>query len=219
MNKSIVIRNIKKVLKSAEAAPVYQTIRVVEDSAEDRMASKHNTRLLSCISNYSKSSSSYYKSAHDQVKKFGIENAYTTEILRGILAGLLEDIEDDLMQGFVDIIQAEVFNDFIEMGEHLLQKGYKDAAAVMLGGVLEETLRSMSLKHGLIIKNGKKYITADELSTNLYKEEVYSLSQHKAVVSWLGLRNDAAHGEYERFKKNQVDDFLMSLTNFISNFT
>ena len=70
---------------------------------------------------------------------------------RGI--GILKAIRNEILGGWLftvkSLITAEIFADFIEMGNHLLANGYKDPAAVMAGSVLEEHLRHLSLKHGL----------------------------------------------------------------------
>jgi hypothetical protein len=46
-------------------------------------------------------------------------------------------------------VAAEVFTDFIEMAEHLLEQGYKDPAAVVAGSVLEEHLRQLCHKNAI----------------------------------------------------------------------
>ena len=56
------------------------------------------------------------------------------------------------------IATAEVYADFLEMADGLLDAGYKDAAAVMIGGVLEEHLRRLCTRSGIATtyeKDGK----------------------------------------------------------------
>lgn len=76
------------------------------------------------------------------------------------------------------IVAAEIFSDFLEMASHLLDQGYKDPAAVMVGGVLEEHLRQLCVKNQIdvdIIQQGatvpKK---ADTLNAELAKAGIYS---------------------------------------------
>lgn len=57
------------------------------------------------------------------------------------------------------IIAAEIFSDFLEMAEHLLEQGYKDPAAVMIGSVVEENLR--------------KFCVANKIDTELEKYGVF----------------------------------------------
>jgi hypothetical protein len=54
----------------------------------------------------------------------------------GILKGVQHDIKSGLLSDFRRLLQAEVFADFLEMAEHILSEGYKDAAAVLLGAIV-----------------------------------------------------------------------------------
>ena len=54
-----------------------------------------------------------------------------------------------MLSNFMSLAQAEVFADFLDMAEHLLGEGYKDAAAVILGAVLEDTLRKLADAYGV----------------------------------------------------------------------
>jgi hypothetical protein len=58
--------------------------------------------------------------------------------------GVLRAAKDDYEQGFLFdtrvLIEAEVFDKFLEQGEHLLNAGYHQPAAVVVGSVLEEAL-------------------------------------------------------------------------------
>src|SRR5882724_12693099 len=57
--------------------------------------------------------------------------------------GLLKAIRHELKKGLItdlkNLLQASIFADFLEMAEHLVSGGYKDAAAVMIGAVLEDS--------------------------------------------------------------------------------
>ena len=95
------------------------------------------------------------------------------------------------------------------MAQHLLAEGYKDAAAVMIGGVLEEHLRQLCLTHGVAISTSKAGVDvprkADALNADLAKANVYGKLDQKNVTAWLDLRNDAAHGHYTRYTADQVE--------------
>ena len=65
---------------------------------------------------------------------------------------------------------------------------------------------------------GRKFIKAGDLSANLCKAGTYNQTQHKAVVAWLGIRNNAAHGDYDSYKMNQINDLLNNIRSFISNY-
>ncbi|MDL5045111.1 hypothetical protein QQ054_03525 [Oscillatoria amoena NRMC-F 0135] len=106
------------------------------------------------------------------------------------------------------------------MAEHLLKEGYKDPAAVMIGSVLEEHLRQLCQKNNVdthIIKGADTVPKrAEAMNIDLVKAKVYPLTDQKQVTAWLDLRNNAAHGKYLEYKKEQVDLMYQGVLNFIS---
>ncbi|HDH27868.1 MAG TPA: hypothetical protein ENH13_01900 [Euryarchaeota archaeon] len=137
---------------------------------------------------------------------------------------ILESIKGELDGGWLftikGLIAAEIFADFIEMAEYLLSNGYKDPAAVMTGSVLEEHLRQLCLKNGLdteVVHGGKKKPkTADLMNADLTKASIYNKLDQKSVTAWLGLRNNAAHGNYNEYDTQQVENMMQGITNFIT---
>ena len=59
--------------------------------------------------------------------------------LVGLLNALRDDYEAGFVRDFAEIIHAGVFADFLETAAELLDKGYKDAAAVITGSVLDRS--------------------------------------------------------------------------------
>lgn len=94
------------------------------------------------------------------------------------------------------------------MAEHLLSEQYKDPAAVMVGGVLEEHLRQLAAKAGVAVtdmKDGKEVPRkAESLNADLAKAGVYGKLDQKAVTGWLDLRNKAAHGKYSEYTRRRI---------------
>ena len=52
----------------------------------------------------------------------------------GALRALRRDYDAGYLSKFQSLVRAEVFADFLEMAEHLLEQGYKDPCAVLVGG-------------------------------------------------------------------------------------
>ncbi len=65
------------------------------------------------------------------------------------LKALRRDCQEGFLTNIQGLVRAEVFADFLEMAEYLLGQGDKDAAAVLVGGVLEEALRGACYSRGL----------------------------------------------------------------------
>ena len=49
--------------------------------------------------------------------------------LKGVLDGLYQDLKAGYLKSFSELIHAEIFSDYIEMAEYLLEEGYKDRLA------------------------------------------------------------------------------------------
>jgi len=74
--------------------------------------------------------------------------AEDVEIGLGILRSIREDAANgQLLTNIAGLISAEVFNDFLEMAEHLLDAGYVPPAASLIGAVLEDGLRRIADAH------------------------------------------------------------------------
>ncbi len=142
------------------------------------------------------------------------------EVGRGILKAAKQEIDRGWIFTVKELISAEIFSDFFEMSEYLLEEGYKDPAAVIIGSVLEEYLRQLCSKNSIeveSIKDGKTIpIKSDFLNSELAKLKVYNKLDQKSVTSWLDLRNKAAHGKFNEYTKEQVSLMYAGVTNFIT---
>ena len=139
--------------------------------------------------------------------------------IAGILKAVESDLESGMLSNFKSLAQAEVFADFLEMAEHFLYEGYKDAAAVILGAVLEDSLRKIADANGIVIVWPKgKLLTLDPLNAAVTKEGVYGPLVQKQITSWAHLRNDAAHGHFDRYDESQVKHMLLFVQKFCADY-
>jgi hypothetical protein len=138
--------------------------------------------------------------------------------------GILTAIRDQLKGGWIEttrgLVTAEVFADFLEMAEHLLEQQYKDAAAVVAGSVVEEHLRVLCAASSLPVEDtisGKIVARkADTLNADLARAGKYSKLDQKQITAWLDLRNKAAHGKYSEYTRDQVALMLAGVGDFVS---
>ena len=136
----------------------------------------------------------------------------------GIFKAVKHDIESGMLTNFRSLIQAEVFADFLDMAEHLHMESYKDAAAVLLGAVLEDSLRKVADATGVSTLNSKgKPLTIDPLNIELAKKGVYNALVQKQITSWANLRNDAAHGHFDKYDSAQVQQMLLFVQKFCAD--
>ena len=174
------------------------------------------TRLAAVIGRLSPEGSQYKQNAHAVLAKYGETNPYNIQLLVGILQALRADYEAGYLRSVEELIHADIFGDFLEMARYLLFEGYKDAAAVITGGVLEEHLRKLCIKAGLPITVQGRPQKADTLNSELTAAGVISKLDQKNVTAWLDLRNKSAHGKYFEYTKDQVELFVQSVQDFIT---
>lgn len=139
------------------------------------------------------------------------------------LAGILQGVQHDLSEGMLFdlrlLLQAEVFADFLEMAEHLLSKGYKDAAAVLLGAVLEDSLRKLAESQRVpTTGENEKPLTMDPLNVALAKAGAYGPLVQKQITTWANLRNDAAHGNFSKYDAEHVGQMLLFVQKFCAEY-
>lgn len=144
-----------------------------------------------------------------------IEMITSTSRTLGILRALKEDVEAGYLTTLRERIHADMFGDFLEMAEYLLTDGFKDPAAVLIGGVLEQHLRQLCVKHGVDLSEPhgqpKK---SDKMNADLVKRSVYTGLEQKQITAWLDLRNKAAHGRYSEYRAEQVSLMLQGVRDF-----
>jgi hypothetical protein len=137
-----------------------------------------------------------------------------------ILKAIRGEIEGGWLFTVRGLVTAEVFTDFMDMAEYLLESGYKDPAAVIAGSTLEGHLRQLCMKNGVPVvkqKDGKDVPQkADQLNIDLAKAEVYAKLDLKNVTAWLDLRNKAAHGEYTVYNADQVKGMITGIAEFMA---
>lgn len=171
------------------------------------------TRLLSAIERYAPPNSVYLR----EVKNIFTNPEGKWWFIASILRAIRNDYEAGYIQSITELIHADVFSDFLEMADHLIEQAYKDPAAVIAGSVLEEHLRKLCDKNGIDVKKPdgtpKK---ADTLNSELAGVNVYSKLDQKNVTAWLDLRNKAAHGHYSEYTKDQVALLIQSVRDFIT---
>ncbi len=178
------------------------------------------TRLLAAITRLAPPGSDYVVAARtvaeDRVR--GRPGTAGTRLV-GIAEGLRADIASGYAQSFAEAAHADTFSDFIGMAEGLQESGYKDAAAVIAGSVLEDHLRNLAKKAGLDVETEDGHpLKADRLNADLARAEVYNKLEQKRVTAWLDLRNKAAHGHYSEYDESHVAALIRDVRDFLVAF-
>lgn len=181
-------------------------------------ASEAVNLLYSALHRLAPSGSPYIKNArhYEQYLSHNIGTALGP--LRGMLQALRADYEAGHLQSVIELVHADIFADFLDMADYLLQQGYKDPAAVVTGSVLEAHLRKLGEKHGIpVFRADGTRKKADSLNSEL-AAGAYSKLDQKNVTAWLDLRNKAAHGQYNEYTKEQVALMLQGVRDFATRY-
>jgi hypothetical protein len=94
--------------------------------------------------------------------------------------------------------QIDVVSDILEQAQQLIDtKGVHPAApAVLIGAAVEEFLRNWVEEASITIANRRPGI--DAYTSALREAELISKQDVKDLTSWAGVRNHAAHGEWDQ---------------------
>ena len=195
----------------------YRNGRVSDSSQWDQDVAEICARIRAAIDRLAPPASEYRKGSTD------------VDSLAGRLRCLRSDWDAGYLLTFQEMIHGATFSDFLAMAEHLLSDAYKDhaavvAAATIAGGVVEQHLRALCLKHTVdpnyLDKKGNpqpKMINA--LNDDLYRTPPGAYSQvfMQQVKTWAVIRNHAAHGEYTEVDRQQVALMVAGIRLFIAN--
>lgn len=144
--------------------------------------------------------------------------ADTANDMIGVLEALIRDFEKGRLRSIEELIHSEVSGNYLEQAEALLRSGYKDPAVVLAGSVLEQHLRQLARRHGVSVFSGGTWKKADRLNADLAKSGVYGKTEQKSITALLGRRNDAAHGDYDQYRAEDVRLMIEQIQGILSRF-
>ncbi len=138
-----------------------------------------------------------------------------TSVRNGV--GIMRAAKDDYENGYLFdvrvLIQAEVFDDFLEQAQHLFDAGFYAPAAVVAGSVLEDGLRKLCVRNRVSLPAKPKL---DTMNADLAKAGVYNLLVQKQITALADLRNNAAHGRWTEFTDKDVGQMLIQVRAFMT---
>jgi hypothetical protein len=148
------------------------------------------------------------------------------EIGIGYLSGLQNIVSKDLLGNLGMRIEAEVASDYMAQAEALLGEGIKGShdhvpAAVLSGAVLEKALKTLCTRQSppvpvLNQKNEPKMMNL--LIDDLKKAGLYNETKAKQLRAWEGIRNHAAHAEFDQFQKSEVEAMVKGIGEFLAQY-
>lgn len=186
---------------------------MTSDFVDVQLANQWLTSSLSLIQRVFGEPSIHYQSLHKHFKEYpkwpDIDQAF------GVLLSAKDDFEKDALFDVKKLIEADLFEEFLEQAEHLQEVGYYQASAIIAGSVLEDGLRKLCIQNNVALPDKPKL---DWMNAQLAKEGVYNKLTQKKVTAIADLRNNAAHGKWNEFKSSDVDDMLRGVRDFMERY-
>jgi len=211
------LKQINSLLKFAENMRFYSS----KDRIQDRDLQQLLSMSESIINRLGSADTTHSKHAREWIDSDAAES-YKLDRLLGVISSLKLSVESGYLDNIEELIHGELFDNFIDMAEHLLNEGYKDASAVIVGSSLESHLRNLCIRNSIETTirsaNNERPKKADQMNSELASSGVYEKLDLKSVTAWLDLRNKAAHGEYDKYSNDQVRLMITGVRYFIARY-
>lgn len=148
------------------------------------------------------------------------------EKMRGQILGLYSDFKLGMLENISRMVEANVAADYLGQAEHLLTEGKPGnydyvPAAVLTGAILEDALRRLCQRQNPPIDvdkpNGEPK-TLNPIIDDLRKADVFNELKAKQLRSWADIRNAGAHGRFDDFRRQDVEQMLTGVQNFLADY-
>lgn len=183
---------------------------ITSDFVDVQLANQWFTSTLNVIQRIFGECSVHYQSINKHFKSYpkwpDVDQAY------GVLLAAKDDYEKEALFDVKKLIQADLFDEFLEQAEHLLEAGYYQASAVIAGSVLEDGLRNLCIENGIELPDKPKL---DWMNSQLAKNGVFNKLTQKKITAFADLRNNAAHGKWSEFESTDVFNMLKGIRDFM----
>lgn len=141
-------------------------------------------------------------------------NPYYFEHCVGVVEAAQLDWEAGLLFNLRSLIAAELLGDFLTQAEALLAAGYHVPAASLAGAVLEDALRTLCEKHAVSYSSKS---TINTLNAELARHGVYDKLVLKRITAIADVRNNADHGQFDAFSREDVVDMVKWIGRFTAD--
>ena len=143
-----------------------------------------------------------------------IENCSIEAIPQKIL-----DIYKQLIKMNIPIKPTTIFTDLAKAKKRIFDEKEKDDGASKLRIVLEKTIQKIAQNSGIaILKPNGKEETVENLNNTLKHNGVFSKVTWQENQTYMAIGNHAAHGDYDEYDLNQVENFYRYTQSLIDGF-
>jgi hypothetical protein len=173
--------------------------------------SEWQTQSLSLLTNLLGTDHVYCNNFVNTVKR---GQRWSVETGKGILRAVREDLSLGYFTKVRTLVTAEVFSDFLDMAQHLLDCGYKDPSASLIGAVLESGLRQIAQNKQVKLKSKENLAS---LNMKCADSNVYNRLVQKKIQVWIDIRDHADHGNFAEYSESDVSQMMSGVRDFLSS--
>ena len=216
MDKNEVLKHAKRLLDKTDEQSVRSKNEIPGHSRPVK-ASGVKAEVIEFLKNYSGPNSSFF----EQARNVTGSDYHQLLDLEAILKSFIDYVESGLQAGISPErrAQIDVVSDFLDQANRLLEdkKVHPAPAAVLVGATLEEFLRTWI--EAETIPLGSRKPSLQNYAQTLYEAELIDKQDIKDITSWGGIRNSAAHGEWEKVSnKEKVELMLQGINLFMRKY-
>lgn len=198
---------------------IKQAKRIISTGYPSGRASSKLTEATEFLRVYAGEKSAFYKNLIEinQTASEGWIIQYVSSNIQAFISYLESGLGDGI--SIERKAQIDVVSDLLEQANELLntKKVHPGAPTVIIGATLEEFLRNWIEEEDLELKGKKPSI--DSYAKTLREAELITRQDIKDITSWAGLRNHAAHGEWEEVNdKKRIMVMLESVNLFMRKY-
>jgi hypothetical protein len=131
-------------------------------------------------------------------------------VINGQLSNVLSELQTGLIQKIYNRAIGEAIGDFIFLAHEALEENQKDVAAVLASAALEDAMKNKATSLGLDVENKELSAVVNALKSKSF----FQGAQHKVVSSFVKLRNNAMHANWDRVAKPEVEGLVAFVKSF-----
>ncbi|MBE0515490.1 site-specific DNA-methyltransferase [Sulfurimonas sp.] len=137
----------------------------------------------------------------------------------GAIPQKILDIYKQLIKMNIPIKPLTIFTDLAKAKKRVFIEKEKDDGASKLRIVLEKTIQKIAQNSGIaILKPNGKEETVENLNNTLKHNGVFSKVTWQENQTYMAIGNHAAHGDYDEYDLNQVENFYRYTQSLIDGF-
>lgn len=179
-----------------------------------------NARCLGFVDRVTSRHDAYYVQVMRELERHPMTSDELATTLYGIVQSLKHHIEASGLSTFREYEHAVLYELLLAEAEQLLDEGRKDAAAVLVGGVVVVHLWQLADKHDVVTPAAEVATgpASPERLNDALAQSVYGRVEHQRIASWLTIWQRATQLAYGAYDHGHVMLAVQAIRAFLSQF-